>query len=134
MNMEFPRGQFEDPSMDPSTFVNQWDIEPQQQQPQMNQMPMNVSQNEIIVDATITATASRRQEERLPPFSFIKNPTINQILININPSLFISKLFYFFFYSAFGSLFPLMAIYFKQLGMNPIQAGILNSVLYCNCR
>lgn len=126
--MEFPRGQFEDPSMDPSTFVNQWDIEPQQQQQQqpsqINPMPMNVSQNEMIMDTTITATASRRQEERLPPFSFIKNPTINQILININPNLFISKLFYFFFYSAFGSLFPLMAIYFKQLGMNPIQAGI----------
>ncbi|KRX42819.1 Major facilitator superfamily domain-containing protein 6 [Trichinella sp. T8] len=39
--------------------------------------------------------------------------------------LFMSKLFYFFFYAAFGSLFPLISIYFKQLGMNATQAGLL---------
>uniref|UniRef100_A0A5S6PZH6 MFS domain-containing protein n=1 Tax=Trichuris muris TaxID=70415 RepID=A0A5S6PZH6_TRIMR len=39
--------------------------------------------------------------------------------------LLVSKLFYFFFYAAFGSLFPLISIYFKQLGMNATQAGIL---------
>lgn len=70
-----------------------------------------------------TTVAGKRRPERQPPFSFITDPTINQVLLNINPDLFISKLFYFFFYSAFGSLFPLMAVYFKQLGMNPIQAG-----------
>ncbi|XP_034653619.1 major facilitator superfamily domain-containing protein 6 [Drosophila subobscura] len=35
------------------------------------------------------------------------------------------KSFYFFFYAAFGSLFPLMGVYFKQMGMNPGQCGIL---------
>lgn len=35
------------------------------------------------------------------------------------------KGFYFFFYAAFGSLFPLMGVYFKQMGMNPGQCGIL---------
>lgn len=35
------------------------------------------------------------------------------------------KTFYFFFYSAFGSLFPLMGVYFKQMGMNPLQGGLL---------
>ncbi|ALC41797.1 CG12858 [Drosophila busckii] len=35
------------------------------------------------------------------------------------------KCFYFFFYAAFGSLFPLMGVYFKQMGMNPGQCGIL---------
>ncbi|XP_014681374.1 PREDICTED: major facilitator superfamily domain-containing protein 6-like [Priapulus caudatus] len=44
---------------------------------------------------------------------------------NVDRDLLISKTFYFFFFSAFGSLFPLLAIYFKQLGMNPIQAGTL---------
>ena len=31
-------------------------------------------------------------------------------------ALFVGKVFYFFFFSAFGSLFPLMGVYFKQLG------------------
>ncbi|XP_067627445.1 major facilitator superfamily domain-containing protein 6 [Eurosta solidaginis] len=35
------------------------------------------------------------------------------------------KAFYFFFFAAFGSLFPLMGVYFKQMGMNPGQCGIL---------
>jgi len=43
----------------------------------------------------------------------------------INRELLIAKLFYLFFFSAFGSLLPLMAIYFKNLGMTPTQAGIL---------
>ncbi|XP_066958533.1 major facilitator superfamily domain-containing protein 6 isoform X2 [Macrobrachium rosenbergii] len=44
---------------------------------------------------------------------------------NVNQELLIAKTFYFFFFSAFGSLFPLMAVYFKQMGMNPSQTGIL---------
>lgn len=44
---------------------------------------------------------------------------------NVNQELLIAKTFYFFFFSAFGSLFPLMAVYFKQMGMNPFQTGIL---------
>lgn len=43
----------------------------------------------------------------------------------INRELLIAKAFYFFFFSAFGSLLPLMAIYFKNMGMTPTQAGIL---------
>lgn len=35
------------------------------------------------------------------------------------------KLFYLFFFAAFGSLFPLIAVYFKQLGMNAVQTGVL---------
>jgi VIT1/CCC1 family predicted Fe2+/Mn2+ transporter len=40
-------------------------------------------------------------------------------------NLLISKAFYFCFFSAFGSLFPLIAVYFKQLGMTAAQAGML---------
>ena len=43
----------------------------------------------------------------------------------INRELLIAKAFYFCFFSAFGSLLPLMAIYFKNMGMTPTQAGIL---------
>lgn len=46
----------------------------------------------------------------------------------INRSLLIFKLFYFFFYAAFGSLFPLLSIYFKQLGLDATQCGSLGGV------
>lgn len=42
--------------------------------------------------------------------------------------LLLSKAFYFFFYAAFGSLFPLMGVYFKQMGMSSVQSGILTGV------
>lgn len=42
--------------------------------------------------------------------------------------LTVAKLFYFFFFSAFGSLFPLMGVYFKQLGMDAAQAGFLSGI------
>lgn len=39
--------------------------------------------------------------------------------------LFFVRLFYLLYFASFGSLFPLLAVYFKQLGMTPTQAGIL---------
>ena len=50
---------------------------------------------------------------------------IDSMLTYVNKDLLICKLFYFFFFAAFGSLYPLLAIYFKQLGMNATQSGIL---------
>lgn len=43
----------------------------------------------------------------------------------VNRSHMVFKLFYFLFYAAFGSLFPLLSIYFKQLGLNATQCGTL---------
>lgn len=43
----------------------------------------------------------------------------------VDQELLIVKGFYFCFYSAFGSLFPLMGVYFKQMGMNATQCGFL---------
>ncbi|KAG9467253.1 hypothetical protein GDO78_015342 [Eleutherodactylus coqui] len=50
--------------------------------------------------------------------------------VKINNDLLISKVFYFFFYSAYGSLYPLLAVYYKQLGMSPTQSGLLVGVRY----
>lgn len=50
---------------------------------------------------------------------------IDSLFTYVNKDLMICKLFYFFFFAAFGSLYPLLAIYFKQLGMNATQSGIL---------
>lgn len=43
----------------------------------------------------------------------------------VDQDLLIVKGFYFCFYSAFGSLFPLMGVYFKQMGLNASQCGFL---------
>ncbi|KAL0184718.1 hypothetical protein M9458_020414, partial [Cirrhinus mrigala] len=48
----------------------------------------------------------------------------------IDSHLLISKIFYFFFYSAYGSLHPLLAVYYKQLGMTPSQSGLLVGIRY----
>ena len=43
----------------------------------------------------------------------------------VNRKLFISKSFYFCFFSAWGSLLPYLALYFKQLMLTPSQVGVL---------
>ncbi|XP_053554593.1 major facilitator superfamily domain-containing protein 6 isoform X2 [Bombina bombina] len=50
--------------------------------------------------------------------------------VKINNDLLISKVFYFFFYSAYGSLYPLLPVYYKQLGMTPTQSGLLVGIRY----
>lgn len=47
------------------------------------------------------------------------------ITSRINRKLLVSKVFYFFFWSAYGSFFPLLGVYFKQIGMSPTQSGLL---------
>jgi hypothetical protein len=46
----------------------------------------------------------------------------------VQQGLALAKFFYFFFFGAFGSLFPLLAVYFKQLGMDAAQCGFLIGV------
>ncbi|CAE1158378.1 unnamed protein product [Acanthosepion pharaonis] len=59
-----------------------------------------------------------------PPPRFISSPfSLSRSLSFVVHTLIC--IFYFFFFAAFGSLFPLMAVYFRQLGMNPTQGGIL---------
>ena len=42
-----------------------------------------------------------------------------------NKNLIFSKLFYFFYHSALGSLWPYMPLYFRQLFLTPRQVGII---------
>ncbi|CAG0919056.1 unnamed protein product [Notodromas monacha] len=53
---------------------------------------------------------------------------IEMLFGNMSQELLMAKTFYFFFFSAFGSLFPLMGVYFKQLGLNPVQCGLLSGL------
>ncbi|XP_078407992.1 major facilitator superfamily domain-containing protein 6-B [Cetorhinus maximus] len=50
--------------------------------------------------------------------------------IKISNDLLISKVFYFFFYSGYGSLCPLLPVYYKQLGMLASQGGLLVGIRY----
>ncbi|CAG5116635.1 unnamed protein product, partial [Candidula unifasciata] len=61
-------------------------------------------------------------KKSLHPFS---RDFIDSVCTVVNKDLLYCKLFYLFFFGAFGSLFPLLAIYFKQLGMNASQTGLL---------
>ncbi|KAJ8351536.1 hypothetical protein SKAU_G00230120 [Synaphobranchus kaupii] len=55
---------------------------------------------------------------------------LERCCLRINSHLLISKVFYFFFYAAYGSLHPLLAVYYKQLGMTPTQGGLLVGIRY----
>ena len=46
---------------------------------------------------------------------------LDRLMTDVNHPLLVSKAFYFFFFAAFGSLFPLVAVYFKQIGMSATQ-------------
>ncbi|KAK9694958.1 MFS_1 like family [Popillia japonica] len=54
-----------------------------------------------------------------------KSDVLEMLFGTVDQELLIVKCFYFCFYSAFGSLFPLMGVYFKQMGMNASQCGVL---------
>uniref|UniRef100_A0A8C6LE03 Major facilitator superfamily domain containing 6a n=1 Tax=Nothobranchius furzeri TaxID=105023 RepID=A0A8C6LE03_NOTFU len=53
-----------------------------------------------------------------------------RMCLRVNSHLLISKVFYFFFYAAYGSLHPLLAVYYKQLGMSPSRSGLLVGIRY----
>lgn len=53
-----------------------------------------------------------------------------RMCLRINTTLLISKVFYFFFYSAYGSLHPLLAVYYKQLGLSASRSGLLVGIRY----
>ncbi|VDL60941.1 unnamed protein product [Hymenolepis diminuta] len=75
------------------------------------------------------ATQPSAEETQTAPTSYsfqsVKRELLEWFHSPISRSLLIFKLFYFLFYAAFGSLFPLLSIYFKQLGMNATQCGAL---------
>lgn len=46
-------------------------------------------------------------------------------LHQLDKSFFVSKAFYFFFYTALGTLFPFFSLFYKQLWLTPGQIGLL---------
>lgn len=63
-------------------------------------------------------------EETKGKQDLIKSPFSGKFK-SLNRKLLVSKIFYFCYWGAVGSFFPLLGVYFKQLGMNPSLSGIL---------
>ncbi|TNN47048.1 Major facilitator superfamily domain-containing protein 6 [Liparis tanakae] len=53
-----------------------------------------------------------------------------RMCLRVNSRLLVSKVFYFFFFAAYGSLHPLLAVYYKQLGMSASRSGLLVGIRY----
>uniref|UniRef100_A0A3Q3A149 Major facilitator superfamily domain containing 6a n=1 Tax=Kryptolebias marmoratus TaxID=37003 RepID=A0A3Q3A149_KRYMA len=68
--------------------------------------------------------------EQLPPPQPDPVDCCERMCLRVNSHLLISKVFYFFFYAAYGSLHPLLAVYYKQLGMSPSRSGLLVGIRY----
>ncbi|KAB5526215.1 hypothetical protein PHYPO_G00149120 [Pangasianodon hypophthalmus] len=64
------------------------------------------------------------------PFSEHQLGCCERMFLRINRYLLVSKVFYFFFYAAYGSLHPLLGVFYKQLGMNPFQSGLVVGIRY----
>ncbi|KAM8872101.1 major facilitator superfamily domain-containing protein 6-like isoform 1-T1 [Synchiropus picturatus] len=76
-----------------------------------------------------------REDSSAPPSEGPQQPPDNidcweRLCLRINTHLLISKFFYFFFYAAYGSLHPLFAVYYKQLGMSASRSGLLVGIRY----
>ena len=72
-------------------------------------------------------------DDRIDPDKYRDQKTTIMFLSRCFPDptqagLAVAKTFYFFFYGAFGSLFPLMGVYFKQIGMDAAQTGFLSGI------
>lgn len=57
-------------------------------------------------------------------------PCCKRMCLRVNTTLLVSKVFYFFFYAAYGSLHPLLAVYYKQLGLSASRSGLLVGIRY----
>nr|XP_043909283.1 major facilitator superfamily domain-containing protein 6-A-like isoform X2 [Solea senegalensis]XP_043909298.1 major facilitator superfamily domain-containing protein 6-A-like isoform X2 [Solea senegalensis]XP_043909306.1 major facilitator superfamily domain-containing protein 6-A-like isoform X2 [Solea senegalensis]XP_043909314.1 major facilitator superfamily domain-containing protein 6-A-like isoform X2 [Solea senegalensis]XP_043909321.1 major facilitator superfamily domain-containing prot len=90
---------------------------------------LSVGEQQVDVSTTPVPPADTPTE---PP-SALQRDNIDcceRICLRINSHLLISKIFYFFFYAAYGSLHPLLAVYYKQLGMSPSRSGLLVGIRY----
>lgn len=70
------------------------------------------------------------QEKAPVPFSERQLGCCHRMFLWLNHELLVSKVFYFFFYAAYGSLHPLLSVFYKQLGMNPFQCGLVVGIRY----
>ncbi|CAF4448721.1 unnamed protein product, partial [Rotaria magnacalcarata] len=99
---------------------------PQQQQQQYDQTELFEYNNDQNSTRTRLGNLFDSKLLQNSPEALRRAPNLlDSLPSNINRTLLFAKLFYFWYFAAFGSLFPLMSIYFKQMGMGPSYCGIL---------
>ena len=86
-------------------------VEKGTQDEEANQSTANPDQTEDDEDSVLDTEEDRRKEGKCCP--------------QVNRKLLLPKAFYFCFFSAWGSLLPYLALYFKQLLLTPSQVGVL---------
>lgn len=91
----------------------------------------------ILAEPFNTLSAEARNESSLTPAHLTTETTeadepdwLEKHCVKISNELLVSKVFYFFFYSGYGSLIPLLPVYYKQLGMLASQNGLLVGIRY----
>ena len=72
-------------------------------------------------EVPITGGDANKNSRYIPPQDILTELISNKRLLTF-------KLFYCLYFAGFSSIFPLITVYFKQLGMNAFQAGILVGV------
>ncbi|XP_030008792.1 major facilitator superfamily domain-containing protein 6-A isoform X1 [Sphaeramia orbicularis] len=93
--------------------------------------PFNTLSMEQQAGVSPTPTpASETPPEQPPPSQSDPIDCCERMCLRINTHLLVSKVFYFFFYAAYGSLHPLLAVYYKQLGMSASRSGLLVGIRY----
>ncbi|XP_054653082.1 major facilitator superfamily domain-containing protein 6-A isoform X2 [Dunckerocampus dactyliophorus] len=92
-----------------------------------------------VAEAFNTLSLQQRTVSTTPPAASPQPPVTSppdslncceRMCLRVNTHLLISKVFYFFFYAAYGSLHPLLAVYYKQLGMSASRSGLLVGIRY----
>ncbi|XP_019732866.1 major facilitator superfamily domain-containing protein 6-A isoform X1 [Hippocampus comes] len=89
---------------------------------------LSLQQTSVPAPISIDSSAELPVNSQSRPSSSLN--CCQRILHRINIQLLISKIFYFFFYAAYGSLHPLLAVYYKQLGMSASRSGLLVGIRY----
>ncbi|XP_068165651.1 major facilitator superfamily domain-containing protein 6-A-like [Antennarius striatus] len=90
--------------------------------------PFNtLSMERQAIPADAPSSGSDTLPEQSPPDAM---DCCERLCLRVNSRLLISKFFYFFFYAAYGSLHPLLAIYYKQLGLSASRSGLLVGIRY----
>ncbi|XP_028837433.1 major facilitator superfamily domain-containing protein 6-A-like isoform X2 [Denticeps clupeoides] len=81
-------------------------------------------------DRSPSEVSAAGQDASSPASQPLEIDCCERMCLRINQRLLISKIFYFFFYAAYGSLQPLLSVYYKQLGMMASQSGLLVGIRY----
>uniref|UniRef100_H2RJ68 Major facilitator superfamily domain containing 6a n=1 Tax=Takifugu rubripes TaxID=31033 RepID=H2RJ68_TAKRU len=90
---------------------------------------LSESFNTLSADQPAAPSSDTPPEE--PPSSSSKSTDCcERMCLHLNTTLLVSKVFYFFFYAAYGSLHPLLAVYYKQLGLSASRSGLLVGIRY----